>query len=62
MRAFAAFASLALISGCGGEPAFEDRYDEQAKQINAMADNIQEELAGQLDASAGTEAALSTNR
>lgn len=62
MRALAALATFSLICGCGSEPAFDARYDEQSRQINATADNIQKELARQLNASSDADAVLSTNR
>ncbi|HWJ68485.1 MAG TPA: hypothetical protein VNS79_00310 [Sphingobium sp.] len=50
MRALPVLACLMLVSACGGEPDFDTRYDEQANRIDAMARNMQEELAGQLNA------------
>ena len=52
MRGLLVLSCLALVSACGGEPTFDARYDEQANRIEAMANNMQEELAGQLNAAA----------
>jgi len=57
MRGLLALACLMFASACGGEPAFDARYEEQANRINAMANNMQEELAGQLNAAALAEPA-----
>jgi hypothetical protein len=52
MRRLVILACLMLPSACGGEPGFDARYDEQANRIDAMASNMQEELAAQLNAAA----------
>jgi len=52
MRALLAFACLMLAGACSQEPDFNARYDEQANRIDALAANMQEELAGQLNAAA----------
>ena len=43
-------ALLLLLSACSSEPKFDDRYNEQAAQMNATAAQIEAELNGQLNA------------
>jgi|GEM_PF-2421473 len=51
MRRLPFLAFALLLPACQREPSFEERYEEQAGQIDSMAVSIEHELGQQINAS-----------
>ncbi len=57
MRGLCLFALPLLLSGCGGEPDFDERYRRKAGEMENAATVMQQELANRMAASNIVEAA-----
>jgi len=53
----AAVASLALVSACQREPSFDEKFEQQSRDLSAKARKIEAETKAQLDAAREAEQA-----
>jgi len=53
----AVLASLALVSACQREPSFDEKFEQQSRDLSAQARKIEAETKAQLDAAREAEQA-----
>ncbi|PXW79383.1 hypothetical protein C7451_101450 [Blastomonas natatoria] len=60
--AFAVLAALALLPACQSEPGFDEKFEQQSRELSARAQKIETETRAQLDAAREAEQAAAEFR